>query len=159
MSKVRRTDGRRAARGERRTASGRARCMRRSVGAAQQGNTDAQNKLGLLYLQGQGVPVDFAQAAAWISTAAEQGEGNAQANLGALYLAGRGVPRDLVQAYKWYQLSQQNGQTDWSGELQQMTREMSASEIADAKRMAVEWRPAHKGNPLEKDGFVIDLLE
>jgi len=40
---------------------------------AEQGDAAAQLSLGLAYAIGQGVPRDYAQAAAWYRTAAEQG--------------------------------------------------------------------------------------
>jgi len=40
---------------------------------AEQGDAGAQLSLGLMYAIGQGVPRDYAQAAAWYRKAAEQG--------------------------------------------------------------------------------------
>ena len=40
---------------------------------ADQGDVDAQYNLALMYLNGQGVPQDFAEAARWYQLAAEQG--------------------------------------------------------------------------------------
>ena len=102
---------------------------------------------------------DDAQAAVWISKAAQQGDGYAQATLAALYQAGRGVPLDLIQAYKWYQLSQRSSRTDSSDQLRELASVMSKGQIADAERMATEWRPAHEGSPAEGEGSMPDLLE
>src|SRR3954454_1319801 len=41
--------------------------------AAEQGNADAQNHLGVLYDHGKGVTQDHAEAARWFRKAAEQG--------------------------------------------------------------------------------------
>ena len=41
--------------------------------AAEQGDAEAQYNLGLMYLEGQGVKQDNAEAYAWIRTAAAQG--------------------------------------------------------------------------------------
>ena len=49
--------------------------------AAEQGNAEAQYRLGLSYYNGEGVPKDYAQAAFWWRKAAEQGEDTAQYNL------------------------------------------------------------------------------
>jgi len=122
--------------------------------AAQQGNPDAQNRLGILFMQGQGVTADDVQAAVWFSKAAEQGDGHAQANLAAFYQVGRGVQRDSIQTYKWYRLSEQTGGEDWSGELRDLAKAMTPGEIAEAERMANEGRP-HQGDCWRKG----DLLE
>jgi TPR repeat protein len=109
-----------------------------------------------LYMQGQGMDADDAQAAIWISKAAEQGDGHAQANLAALYQAGRGVSCDLFEAYKWYWLSEQSSNTSWSYQLRELANVMTAAETAEAERRAVAWRPTHKAILTEGEG---DLLE
>ena len=45
--------------------------------AAEQGDADAQSRLGLLYANGQGAPEDFVQAHLWLSLAAAQGDKSA----------------------------------------------------------------------------------
>jgi len=47
--------------------------------AAEQGDPDAQFKLGVLYYSGEGVPQDLTEARKWILKAAEQGDATAQA--------------------------------------------------------------------------------
>jgi len=61
--------------------------------AAEQGVADAQNDLGFMYENGQGVPQDYAEAVGWFRKAAEQGYANAQYNLGNMYRNGHGVER------------------------------------------------------------------
>lgn len=75
--------------------------------AAEQGNVKAQHNLANMYEHKQGLPADYALAAAlaWYRRAAEQGYQPAQLNLGAMYAEGRGVKRDYVQAYKWFALA------------------------------------------------------
>lgn len=69
---------------------------------AELGLTAAQLNLAILYLEGQGVPQDYAQAALWFRRAAEQGNSKeAQYNLGLLYKEGKGVPKDEAEAEKW----------------------------------------------------------
>ena len=77
--------------------------------AAGRGNADAQYNLGVLYIQGKGVPQWFAEAARWFRMAAEQGEGSAQYSLGIMHKEGDGVPRDSVQAYMWLSLAAEQG--------------------------------------------------
>jgi TPR repeat protein len=76
---------------------------------AESGNALAQNYMGVLYDNGQGVPQDDAQAVAWYQKAADQGDPRGQTNLGAAYETGRGVTRDLRQAVKWHRKAADQG--------------------------------------------------
>ena len=49
--------------------------------AAEQGNADAQNNLGAIYAEGQGVPRDMIGAYTWLSLAATAGNQSAAKNL------------------------------------------------------------------------------
>ncbi len=70
-----------------------AKALRKS---AEGGNAAAQNRLGLLYNEGQGVPRNYGQAKHWFEKAAEQEHAEAQVNLGMLYLLGQGAPENSV---------------------------------------------------------------
>ena len=52
---------------------------------ANEGDADAQNKVGEIYERGLGGPPDYTLAAAWYRKAADQGHPRAQINLGFLY--------------------------------------------------------------------------
>jgi TPR repeat protein len=62
-----------------------------------------------MYANGQGVPQDDTQAAAWYRKAADQGNATAQTNFGIMYAKGQGVPRDDAQAAAWYQKAADQG--------------------------------------------------
>jgi len=88
-----------------------ARCYRQ---AAEQGLSEAQNNLGVLYKEGQGVRQDYAEAAHWFSMAAQQDNTLAQLNLGWLYHAGKGVSQNTDSACYWYTLAAEKGHaTAW----------------------------------------------
>jgi len=76
---------------------------------AEQGDANAQLQLGLMYLQGRGVPADFAEAARWLQRSAQEGNNLAQNILGTMYEAGTGVPQDYSEAAKWYDLAAEKG--------------------------------------------------
>ena len=67
---------------------------------ADPGDAKAQNKLGNMFADGQGVAQDFAEALKWYRLAADQRLANAQINLGVMYAGGRGVPQDYAEAVK-----------------------------------------------------------
>lgn len=77
--------------------------------AAEQGLSEAQNNLGVLYKDGQGVAQDYEEAARWFLLAAQQDNTLAQLNLGWLYHAGKGVHQDADSAYYWYLMAATKG--------------------------------------------------
>jgi hypothetical protein len=62
-----------------------------------------------MYLEGLGVPQDYAQAISWYRKAAAQGDAHAQFNLGLMYDHGRGVPQDYAQAASWFSKAADQG--------------------------------------------------
>ncbi len=72
---------------------------------AEQGNSVAQNNLGLRYAQGDGTEQDSTEALKWYLRAAEQGLPEAQNNVGLMYAEGLGAPRTDFEAVRWYRLS------------------------------------------------------
>ncbi len=77
--------------------------------AAEQGDMEAQAKLGVIYSRGEGVPQDDKEAAKWFRKAAEQGHQQSQAILGGMYNLGQGVQQDDEQAVKWYRKAAEQG--------------------------------------------------
>jgi len=69
--------------------------------AADQGNAEAQNSIGLMYLKGQGVPQNYTEAMRWYRRAANQGLPEARHNIGYLYAHGLGVSQDCAVATEW----------------------------------------------------------
>jgi hypothetical protein len=69
-----------------------------------------------MFLIGQGVPQDYAEAAVWFRKAAEQGYAYAQSMLGHAYENGQGVPQDYAQAALWYGKAAEQGDAlaQWS---------------------------------------------
>jgi TPR repeat protein len=76
--------------------------------AAEQGYVDAQNDLGLCYLNGEGVTGDDA-AVRWFRTAADQGHAAARYFLAWCYETGRGVAKDELAAASWYRKAADQG--------------------------------------------------
>jgi localization factor PodJL len=74
----------------------------RLTALAASGNSKAELLVGLKYLDGDGAPVNEAEAAKWLERAATQGEAIAAYRLGTLYERGHGVPADPARAVQWY---------------------------------------------------------
>ena len=68
-----------------------------------------QFSLGVMYLNGEGVPQDYSKAVQWFRKAADQGDAGAQTNLGVMYNQGKGVPQDYAQAMQWYRKAADQG--------------------------------------------------
>jgi len=79
---------------------------------AEAGNAAAQNNLGVMYGNGEGVPQDSKEAVKWYRLAAEQGVADAQTSLGLMYYYGEGVPQDYKEAVKWFRLAAEQGDTE-----------------------------------------------
>ncbi|KAF9092922.1 hypothetical protein BGX23_003799 [Mortierella sp. AD031] len=69
---------------------------------AEQGDADAQPKLGNMYITGNGLALDYKEAMKWFLKAADQGVAQAQANIGLLYYGGHDVPKDYAMAIEWF---------------------------------------------------------
>ena len=76
---------------------------------AEQGDAEAQFRLGRMYAYGQEVQQNYAEAMRWYRKAAHQGYGMAQNNFGRMYGKGLGVPRDYAEAVRWYREAIQQG--------------------------------------------------
>ena len=106
--------------------------------AAERGDAEAQNILGLLYANGRKkisgdvitrkaalelillgkkteqarLDPDSKAAFQWFSKAAQQGNVDAQYNLGVYYYKGLGVKKDIREAVKWFKLAAQQNNSD-----------------------------------------------
>ena len=81
----------------------------RFIAAAEQGNPVAKYKLGLCFLNAEGVDTDLTEARFWFRKAAEQGNARAQFLLGVCYDKGHGVEQDKAEAVKWYSQAAEQG--------------------------------------------------
>ncbi len=114
---------------------------------AARGNATAQMYVGYMYDNGEGVPVDYKQAADWYRKAAEQGNEIAQHNLALLYGNGLGVKQDWVQALKWINLAviiskSRHEQAVKDGNF--AVTKMTPEQIKEAERLTDEWLARHQ---------------
>jgi len=108
--------------------------------AADGGYDKAQFNLALMYNNGTGVTQDYAEAMKWFRLAAEQGHRGAMKTLSFLYWGGEGVARDYVEAYMWYSLAATLGNEPTRAARDVIARAMTPAQIAEAERLAREWR-------------------
>jgi len=80
--------------------------------SAAQGHAGGQQALGLSYLEGLGVKIDYKAAVLWYRRAAQQGYANAQYNLGVIFFEGMGVAQSDVEAVRWFRLAAAQGEPE-----------------------------------------------
>jgi len=134
---------------------------------AEQGDALGQVFLGILYLQGQGVPQDNQEGSRWFRLAAEQGDALGQVFLGGSYFKGLGVPQDYVLAHMWVNLgvahmgvalvaaNDRHEEFKFMGEesmawedrmmdfiflRDEIQSHMTPAQVAEAQRLAREWK-------------------
>jgi TPR repeat protein len=83
--------------------------LREALPLAQRGDPKAQQLVGMLYGNGQGVAKDYTEARRWFLKAADQGNARAQYDLGYMYANGQGVRQDYAEASKWYGKAAEQG--------------------------------------------------
>jgi TPR repeat protein len=110
--------------------------------AAQQ-DVSPQHKvfLGAVYENGLRVPQDYAEAVKWYRLAAEQNYPLAQDMLSTMYENGQGVPQDYILAHMWANLSAAGGSASGRRNRDIIAAMMTPSQIAEAQRLAREWKP------------------
>ena len=111
---------------------------------ARKGHADAQYKLGFLYEEARGVPLDFIKAVKWYRKAAEQGHAVAQRSLGMKYEYGLGVKQNHVLAHMWFSLSTAGGDKYATAARNASARRMTPAQVAKAQKLALEWQAKHK---------------
>ncbi len=80
--------------------------------AAELGNVRAENALGVAYVWGHGVEINYEEAVKWFKKAAEKGNINSQYSLGVRYVKGDHVEQNFAEAVKWFTLAANQGQPD-----------------------------------------------
>lgn len=108
---------------------------------AESGDATAQFNLGLLYLDGHGVPQSPMEAANWFRRAAEQDYVQAQHNLGAMYGSGQGVKRDYLQAYKWLNICAAKGNAGCVTQRDLIAKKLKPGQVAEGQRLATDFKP------------------
>lgn len=108
---------------------------------AEAGDAPSQYNLGILYLDGHGVPQSPAEAVKWFKRSADQDYTEAQHDLGALYGSGQGVKRDYVQAYKWLNICAAKGNSGCISQRDLVAKKLKSSQLTEAQRLSTEFTP------------------
>ncbi len=103
----------------------------------------AQTHMGIMYENGNGVQRSNARAVEWYRLAAEQKVAEAQNNLGVMYNRGWGVAPNIILAHMWFNLATLGGYESVFRSKETLESQMQPEQIAEAERLAQEWRDAH----------------
>jgi len=77
---------------------------------AARGNTAAESILGMNYLEGRGVDIDYAEAFRLLSAASRKGASRAIVYLASMYANGLGMPADMAKAIRFYEVAANAGE-------------------------------------------------
>ena len=100
--------------------------------------------LALNYRRGIGVTKDPVESTKWLNRAAELGLARAVLELGEAYWKGEGVKSDPVAAYTWIWLAYNSKVPGAEQDEQELSKELSAKQVQQAKQKAVEWSRQHR---------------
>jgi TPR repeat protein len=125
--------------------------------AALKGNPVAQHRIGVMYVQAQGVEQDLAKATRWFRKAAEQGQAESQYSMGLRYQLGQSVVLDHKEAARWFKLAADQGIGAAAAAL---AREYAAGEgVSQDLVEAYKWAAvaAMQSDPNSGDAILKDL--
>ena len=109
--------------------------------AANAGNADAEELIGIMYAMGLGVTQDDRRAFEWYLRSSMKGHAGAQSGVGWYYEVGRGLPSiDLVRAYMWYTLSAIGGDPDALISQEEVIKKMNPQQINEALELVEDYR-------------------
>lgn len=123
--------------------------------AAEQGDSQAQLNLASCYSTGTGVPLDMAEAVNWCRKAEAQGEISALYLLSHCYVNGLGVSPDFIEGYKYLLAAEALGPcpvTAWSTWRTELTKQMTAAQMAEAQMRALQWRADFERSHPQRNG-------
>lgn len=101
------------------------------------GDVNAQLQLGVIYLTGDGVAKDDAQAMTWFRKAADQTNPVAERYMAEMYFKGRGVTADNMEAVKWLRMSAE--QDDAQSEYNLAVMYTQGLGVGKNLKLAAEW--------------------
>ena len=114
--------------------------MQEFLPAAQAGNADAKELIGVMYAMGLGVERDDRRAFEWYLRASLKAHPGAQSGIGWYYEVGRGVAKDLVRAYMWYVLSAIGGDPDAAISQEEVIKKMTPEQVKEAQILINDYK-------------------
>ena len=105
---------------------------------ANEGVSNAQYNVGLMYHNGLGTKQDFKQAYKWLLKSSEEGNLNSIRLISTMYALGNGIKKNFVRSYMWAKIGADNNDQNSKVLLDGLLKEMSSSEIDKANKLVRE---------------------
>jgi len=118
--------------------------------AAEAGDAEGQNMVGVMRNFGWGVNRDKSEAAKWFSKAAEQGHAKAQASYADALLNGTGVKMNKVEAIKFYTLSANQGEVTGKNPLEDLSAGIDPAILAEGTLRAQQFSAQKRNEEISK---------
>jgi uncharacterized protein len=116
--------------------------------AAEQGNAEAQYRLGIMYEFGRGVATDKPRAMSLLRKSAAQGNSSAYVELGVIYATGDGIAKDDAKAVEWFRKAAEQGDATAQVDLGLMYAKGAGVGRDDAQAIGWFRKAADQGLPL-----------
>lgn len=114
--------------------------------AAEQGDDEAECRIGNIYRFGRGFPKDYEKALYWYHRSAQKGNSYAESNIGSMYRFGQGVEKNYDIAFEWYLRSAEKDNDFAFQNMGSMYRFGEGREINYAEALRCYTKAAEKGN-------------
>ena len=111
---------------------------------AEQGDAEAQHRMGELWLFGRGVVEDIDEGLRFLEKAADLGYVRTIRLLGYMYQKGWTLPQDFILAHKWYNIAASLGDDKSRLEREAVAKLMTPEQVGEAQRLAREWMAAQR---------------
>ena len=108
---------------------------------ANDGDSFAQNYIGIQYYLGLGIDRNLGLAKKWFEKASIGGSADAQHNLGLMYENGDYLEQDLIVASMWFYVASQNGSTNAKKRIQRLLNDdkIFPNQYNHAKELAKQY--------------------
>ena len=106
--------------------------------AANQGDALAALSLCTTYANGLFTEQNYSEAVPWCRVIAEKGMPAGMELLGRMYAKGQGVVQNYILAHMWLNLA---GSQYARNERDALATKMTSAQVAEAQRLASEWKP------------------
>ena len=123
---------------------------------AERGDHIAQNNLGVMYLKGRGVDINYAEARHWFEAAAESELPGAMFNLGIMNLRGYGQPVDAAAAARWFRHAAELG--DREAQFFLALQYSRGNGLEQSEDMAKQWFEAAANGGLPAAQFNLAMM-
>ena len=105
---------------------------------AEEGVSNAQYNVALMYHNGLGVTQDYNEAFKWLLMSSAQGNLNSIRLLSTMYALGNGIKKDYLKSYMWAKIGADNDDQNSKLMMDGLIKEMSNSDIDKANALVKE---------------------